>query len=112
LVVTVNLLSCKQNNTLTFKIDTSKVENLNDTVTQSLLVLHNYSDKNIIIEDYKVSCSCTALQINKGEKISSNDSLIVPISFARDTIKKNKQVITLTLKTNTKPQLHTVKIIL
>lgn len=94
----------------------SKKGDANDTAIAGKSVrvaysLFNEGKKDMVIEDYKLSCECTSINLNKNTIICSGDSINVLIDIATDTSEMGKQkVIYCTVMCNTKPKLNTIRI--
>ena len=98
------------------KLRVQKFQNRVDTVIAGdsaniFYTLYNDGDKDIIIEDYVLSCECTTSQLNKGTIIAKKDSIYISFTIRSDTSEKaKKKNLLCTLKCNTKPQIQSIKI--
>lgn len=109
-IIIIFCAGCNHNNGPALTIDTKLLKQMSDTVTSSSFRIHNSGNKVLIIEDIISSCECTILQLQKGDSVLPGKSLKIPIQFERSG-NKQKQLVTITLKTNTLPKLTTIKFI-
>jgi hypothetical protein len=110
-LIAICIISCNQKNEPILYVDATSLEKINDTTTHSSFIIRNDGNKTLVIEDFISSCACTVLQLKKGDSILPSKSMVVPITFERDT-PNVKKLILITLKANTVQKLKTIKVVI
>ncbi len=111
ILLSIWVVGCNLKREPILNIDTKALEKISDTTTHSSFIIRNDGNKMLLIEDVISSCACTILLLKKGDSILPNKSLVVPITFEKDSINERKLIL-ITLKTNTVPKLRTIKIVI
>jgi hypothetical protein len=105
------LVNCNSKKAPILNVDTSQLEKINDTTTRSSFIIKNDGNKTLVIEDFISSCTCSVLDLKKGDSILPNKFISIPITFERDS-PYVKKIVLITIKANTIPQLKTIKVVI
>lgn len=112
-ILSLCILSCTSVSGPTLRVQ--KLKEGTDTIQAGdSAIIHfricNDGTKDLIIEDYTISCECTTSLLQKGTIISPKDSVGISFTIKSDSSEKSKRKELLcTVKCNTNPQIHTIK---
>ena len=93
------LFSCTHKKPV-IELQLAHLRNIHKLDSATDFTIYNTGDSDLILEDYRSTCECTALNLVKNAVIRPKDSLEVHLSLKRDSASSKKQIVYITIKNN------------
>lgn len=84
------------------------IDGLSSRLTHKSFTIYNLGNSDLVIEGFTSSCECTIMNLKKGSRIASGDSLVVPVKVNPENQDKDMTVF-ISILTNAKPRVTSFK---